>query len=160
MKLFQSKKEHPSQTPSLTEEERQKIAQEEKLRAEIRDKEEKRKQSRKAVGCLIPILMIVAIFVLPGMMFDSKENKQAKNATQIYERLIMDSATSVIEKIPTYARNQRKVCSYKDGFLIEDIYNAEWYVVGSRIFAVNGLAKSLTPDIEYAPIEISYQPCY
>ena len=87
-----------------------------------------------------------------------KNQQQAeKNAKEIYEQLIMDNANIIIDKIPKYASIESKICAYKDGFLIEDPYNAEWYIANNEIFAVNGLAKSLTPDINYTTAEISYQ---
>jgi len=110
------------------------------------------------MGCAVIFAFIVLIIVI-AIVSGSKPPTPEENARKIYEQLIMDNATTVIEKIPTYA-SEGKVCAYKDGFLIEDPYNAEWYVIGNKIFAVNGLAKSLTPNVEYAPKEISYQPCY
>jgi len=107
------------------------------------------------VGGIIVLILIIAI--ISG---GDKVNSQEKSAIRIYEQTITDNVTTVINKIPTYASNQRKVCSYKDGFLIEDPYNAEWYIAGNKIFAVNGLAKSLTPNVDYAPEGISYQSCY
>jgi len=111
------------------------------------------------------VIIIFVIFYIALEQMDkatqkSPQQRAEENAKKVYEQLITDNAVTVIEKIPKYASIQSKACAYKDGFLIEDIYNAEWYINGNTIFAVNGLAKSLTPDIDYAPAEISYQPCY
>lgn len=111
------------------------------------------------IGIIIGIVIIIVI-IFGGEEKTNPQEKARKNAINLYEQMITNNVVTVLEKVPEYASNQRKVCSYKDGFLIEDIYNAEWYVAGNKIFAVNGLAKSLTPDVDYAPAEISYQTCY
>ena len=101
-------------------------------------------------------------FVIISSIGGGEKNPQEearKNAIEVYKQMILDNAVTVIEKIPQYA-SQSKACSYKDGFLVEDIYNAEWYVTGGKTYVVNGLAKSLTPNIDYASAEISYQACY
>lgn len=111
--------------------------------------------------------VVVLILILTMLGGEEKTNPQTdpqaevkKDAFNLYEQMIMDNAVTVIEKIPQYASSQRKMCTHKEGFLIEDPYGAEWYVAGGKIYAVNGLAKSLTPSIDYAPSGISYQSCY
>jgi hypothetical protein len=113
---------------------------------------------RKKIIIILGILIILSIVLLSSGNNDNNVS-QEKKASEIYEQTITDNANTVIDKIPQYA-SEHKVCPHKDGFLVEDPYNAEWYVSGNEIFAVNGLAKSLTPNISYAPEGISYQTCY
>jgi len=147
----------------LTEEEKAKIEEEEKYRLKAKEKAEKKPLLKQKIGCggliLIIIIILVAYAIISGLTKTPQE-KATGNARDVYEQLVMDNAITVIEEIPTYASNQTKICAYKSGYLVEDIYNAEWYVVGKTIYAVNGLAKTLTPNVDYAPAEISYQPCY
>jgi len=101
--------------------------------------------------CLITFI----IFCLVIWIISLAEPEPVK----IYEQTILDNATNVFEKIPNYTTTT-DLCPYKEGILIEDRYSAEWYVKDSKIYTVNGIAKELTPNIEYAPNGISYQKCY
>jgi len=103
---------------------------------------------------IILVIIIISFF----SAIDRKTDQE--RIGKIYEQIITDNADIVIAEIPLYNSVRRNVCPYRDGFLVEDSYGAEWYIIGNVIYAVNGLAKSLTPKVEYAPEEIAYSPCY
>jgi hypothetical protein len=111
------------------------------------------------IGVVTLIIMSIGL-VGCGSPEKSQQQNDEEKAIKIYENMIMDNAVTILEKIPKYSSIQNKACTHKDGFFIEDPYNAEWYVIDNKIYAVNGLAKSLTPNIDYAPAGISYQSCY
>ena len=111
------------------------------------------------VGVIILIIMTIGLAGC-GSSEKLQQQNDEERAVKIYENMIMDNAVTVLEKIPKYSSIQNKACAYENGFFIEDPYNAEWYVIDNKIYAVNGLAKSLTPNIDYAPTGISYQSCY
>lgn len=112
------------------------------------------------VGLIVLIIVMTIGLVGCGSPEKSQQQNDEEKAIKIYENMIMNNAVTVLEKIPKYSSIQNKACVYKDGFFIEDPYSAEWYVIDNKIYAVNGLAKSLTPNIDYAPAGISYQSCY
>ena len=61
MKLFKKENQEDSH---LTDEEKQKIIEEEKLRADLRKNEEKKKQSKKGIGCLLVIIIFIIFVVI------------------------------------------------------------------------------------------------
>lgn len=95
---------------------------------------------------------VFAIFVLVIVISASKGSSPEGKAIKQVNSLVMDNATEIIAKSPNYYFDGTAIQNPNGaGILVTDRFSqAEWIVVGGVVYVKNGLAQSLTPNVEYS----------
>ncbi|MCP6719743.1 MAG: hypothetical protein KJI72_00235 [Patescibacteria group bacterium] len=100
---------------------------------------------------LIYFIGFILLIIILDSLFNSADLTGPKAVNRV-NQLILNNAEHIISLNPNYAFSglaERNLGG--EGFIVTDSIGARWIVTASSIFADNGLAKSLTPDINYSP---------
>lgn len=98
------------------------------------------------------VVGIFALIVLTIVITASSGSSPERKAIKQVNSLVMDNAVKIISENPNYYFDGVATQNPNGaGMLVTDRFSqAEWVVIGGIVYAENGLAKSLTPSIEYS----------
>ncbi len=104
---------------AITDQERQKIEEEEKVRAGVRDKIEKKKKNQKTLGCLGIILIIVVLSII-GLVSIGKNRKSTSDVTN----------SSSQSSTTTQNTNTQKVYAVGEDVRVADV---RWKLLNAKV---------------------------
>ena len=98
---------------------------------------------KNTVAGLIAIVAIVAMVIFAGCV---EEETQSRISPEMQVQKLLDNSCKNLDLYSV---------KYQDGYIVAGSDIWVWYVESGEVYAVNGMAKSCTPQVQYHP-EIDY----